>query len=169
MVTIVTHVVETLSRLGLTLAVAESCTGGLIGHLLTDVPGSSRVFPGGIVAYGNQPKLELLGVPADLLVAHGAVSGEVAAAMAEGVRRALGADIGVGVTGITGPTGGTEEKPVGTVFIACSAAEGVTVERYQWTGDGAADTEDGSPLREHNKHKSAMAALELVLRRAVNE
>jgi PncC family amidohydrolase len=167
MVTIAARVVETLSNLGLTIAVAESCTGGLIGSLITDVPGSSRVFPGGVVAYANAPKRELLGVPAELLVAHGAVSGEAAAAMAEGVRRALGTDIGLSVTGIAGPTGGSAEKPVGTVFIACAAAEGVTVERHQWTGDDNGPSENGSPLREHNKHKSALAALELVLRRVV--
>lgn len=165
MTAIATQVVETLSNLGLTLAVAESCTGGLIGSLITDVPGSSRVFPGGVVAYANGPKRELLGVPADLLVAHGAVSREAAAAMAEGVRRALGTDIGVGVSGITGPTGGTPEKPIGTVFIACAAPSGVSVEHHQWTSDEEAGNGNGVPLRERNKQKSAMAALELVLRR----
>ena len=146
--------VRTLESRGLTLAVAESCTGGLIGHLLTDVPGSSRVFPGGIVAYANGPKRDVLGVPDELLREHGAVSAEVAGAMAEAVRRLFDADMGLAVTGIAGPTGGSAKKPVGTVFIACVAATGPTVERQQWTGD-----------REHNKHKSAMAALELALRR----
>lgn len=164
MVAIATNVVESLANLGLTLAVAESCTGGLIGSLLTDVPGSSRIFPGGVVAYGNQPKRELLGVPADLLVAHGAVSGEAAAAMAEGVRHAFGTDFGLGVTGITGPTGGSGEKPIGTVFIACASAEGVDIEHHQWTGDDDGQGESAVSLRERNKRKSAMAALALALR-----
>ena len=159
------QVVQTLENLGLTLAVAESCTGGLIGHLITDVPGSSKVFPGGIVAYGNLPKRDLLAVPVDLLRQHGAVSAEAAGAMAEGVRRALNTDVGLAVTGVAGPTGGSAEKPVGTVFSACDVASGTTVQRHQWTGDADPSDEPGSPLREHNKHKSAMAALELVLRR----
>ncbi|MGD9890479.1 MAG: CinA family protein [Dehalococcoidia bacterium] len=157
------EVVATLTRLGLTLAVAESCTGGLVGHLLTDVPGSSRVFPGGVVAYDNRSKRALLGVPADLLIAHGAVSAEVASAMADGVRRAFGTDIGVGITGVAGPTGGSDEKPVGTVFIAC-AHRGITVERYHWTSEHDGNPTNGSGLRARNKHRSAVAALELVLR-----
>jgi PncC family amidohydrolase len=160
--TLAEQVVKTLTDAGLTVAVAESCTGGLVGHLLTDVPGSSRVFPGGIVAYANRPKRELLGVPADVLQAHGAVSAEAVAAMAEGVRRALGTDIGVAISGITGPTGGSEEKPIGTVFIACAAPSGLTVERHQWTDDGA--EEPSGTHRERNKQKSAAAALDLVLR-----
>jgi PncC family amidohydrolase len=168
MIATAAQVVETLSRRGLTVAVAESCTGGLIGHLLTDVPGSSRVYPGGIVAYGNQPKRDLLGVPAELLIAHGAVSAEVASAMAEGVRRAFGANIGIGVTGITGPTGGSEEKPIGTVYIACSAA-GVIVERHQWTSESSEAVEDGSGTRDFNKRRSASAALEMILRCAGGE
>jgi nicotinamide-nucleotide amidase len=161
------QVVETLSRRGLTVAVAESCTGGLIGHLLSDVPGSSRVFPGGIVAYGNQSKIDLLAVPAELLMAHGAVSAEVASAMAEGVRRVFGADIGIGVSGIIGPTGGSEEKPIGTVYIAC-AAQRVCVERHQWTGEGD-QAAGGHAIREVNKRRSASAALELILRCAGGE
>jgi nicotinamide-nucleotide amidase len=106
-----------LSERGLTLAVAESCTGGLIGHRITDVAGSSAYFLLGIVAYSNQAKQALLGVREETLVAHGAVSVETAEEMAEGVRRAGGADIGVATTGIAGPGGGTEEKPVGTVCI----------------------------------------------------
>jgi PncC family amidohydrolase len=159
------RVIAEMERRGLTLAVAESCTGGLIGHLLTDVPGSSKVFPGGVVAYANRPKRDLLGVPAEVLRERGAVSAEAAAAMAEGVRRALGTEVGVGVTGVAGPSGGSPEKPVGTVFIACAAPSGTAVERFQWTPEPD-DAEDGpgSALREHNKHKSALAALELVLR-----
>lgn len=147
------QVVSALAERGLRLAVAEADTGGLIGSLMTDVPGSSRVFPGGVIAYANAPKRDLLGVPAALLAEHGAVSAEAAAAMAEGVCRVLDTQIGVAVTGITGPTGGTPEKPIGTVFIACAAPGGTTVERRQWDGD-----------RESAKHQSALAALVLVLR-----
>jgi PncC family amidohydrolase len=158
------QLVRLLQERSLTLAVAESCTGGLIGHLLTDVPGSSRVFPGGVVAYGNRPKQDLLGVPAELLRTHGAVSGEAALAMAEGVRRSMQTDLGVGVTGIAGPTGGSAEKPIGTVYIAYAGPGGMEVERHVWESAPDAGTEDGSALREHNKHKSALAALALVLR-----
>jgi nicotinamide-nucleotide amidase len=107
-----------LDARGFTVAVAESCTGGLIGDRLTDVPGISRWFLEGVVAYGNASKTSRLGVSAELFDAVGAVSEEVARAMAEGVRRRAGADVGVGVTGIAGPTGGSPEKPVGTVHVA---------------------------------------------------
>ena len=107
-----------LERRGCRLAVAESCTGGLIGERLTAVPGSSRVFAGGVVAYANEVKLDLLGVSADALAADGAVSEAVARAMASGIARALGTEAALAVTGIAGPDGGTAEKPVGTVWIA---------------------------------------------------
>lgn len=109
-----------LSASGLTLAVAESCTGGLIAKSLTDHPGSSAHFMGGIVAYSNSVKTGSLGIPRALLDREGAVSGEVALAMAQGVARVLGADAGIGVTGVAGPGGGTVEKPVGTVWYAAS-------------------------------------------------
>jgi nicotinamide-nucleotide amidase len=102
---------------GLTLATAESCTGGLVGARLTSSPGSSDVYLGGVVSYADAAKGVLLGVPDDVLAAHGAVSAETAAAMAAGVRAALGADVGVAVTGIAGPGGGTPEKPVGLVYL----------------------------------------------------
>jgi nicotinamide-nucleotide amidase len=127
---------ELLARGPTTVAFAESCTGGLVSHRLTNVPGSSKYFRGGINAYANEVKEKLLGVPADLLAAHGAVSEEVAGAMAEGARRAVGTELGVGVTGIAGPDGGTAEKPVGTVCFGLAAAGHPTVtRRYQLWGN----------------------------------
>jgi nicotinamide-nucleotide amidase len=118
------HLGQLLAERGLTLAVAESCTGGLAAELLTRVPGSSRYFMGGAVAYANSAKTQLLGVPAELIAQHGAVSAEVARAMAEGVRARLGADIGLAFTGIAGPDGGSEQKPVGLVHWAVARASG---------------------------------------------
>ncbi len=106
---------------GVTIATAESCTGGLVGARLTSVPGSSDAYVGGVVAYSDAVKEGQLGVPRDLLERHGAVSAESAAAMAAGVRAALGADVGAAVTGVAGPGGGTPEKPVGLVFIHVEA------------------------------------------------
>jgi PncC family amidohydrolase len=111
-------VLHQLEQASATLATAESCTGGLLAARLTAVPGSSRVFRGGVVAYHNDLKLELLGVGADLLAQHGAVSEAVARQMADGAARSLAADAAVAVTGIAGPDGGTAEKPRGTVWIA---------------------------------------------------
>jgi nicotinamide-nucleotide amidase len=109
---------------GLRLATAESCTGGLVAARLTDVPGSSASFVGGVVAYADEVKRSELDVPEELLAEHGAVSAEVAAAMAEGARRRLGADVAVAVTGVAGPGGGTAEKPVGRVYLHASGREG---------------------------------------------
>lgn len=111
-------VFERLKEKGLTLATAESCTGGLLSKMMTDLPGVSEVFLGGVCAYQNEIKESLLGVPHEILETVGAVSEECAAALAEGARKTLGADVGVGITGIAGPGGGTEEKPVGTVYVA---------------------------------------------------
>ncbi|MCG3137013.1 MAG: Nicotinamide-nucleotide amidohydrolase PncC [Phycisphaerae bacterium] len=105
-----------------TVATAESCTGGLLSKLLTDIPGSSRYFPGGIIAYSNQAKIDLLGVSPELIAQHGAVSAEVAEAMARGARRCFGSDYAISITGIAGPDGGTAAKPVGTVFVALADA-----------------------------------------------
>ena len=114
------RVVGLLSRSGLTLSTAESCTGGLIAKLITDIPGSSEVFGGGVVSYSNEVKMSVLGVRSETLAAHGAVSEEVALEMADGARRVCGGDIAVSTTGVAGPGGGTPEKPVGTVWIAVS-------------------------------------------------
>jgi len=116
------------------LAVAESCTGGWIAKAVTDVAGSSQWFDGGIVAYSNAAKIALLGVPGDVLAAHGAVSEEAACAMAEGARTRLAADFAVAVSGIAGPDGGSADKPVGTVHFAWAAPGGVTAARRIFAG-----------------------------------
>jgi nicotinamide-nucleotide amidase len=125
---------QTLRERRLTLAVAESCTGGLIGHRLTEVPGSSDYFLGGVVGYSNQAKIDLLGVSAQTLEQHGAVSPETAAAMATGARLAFGADVALATTGIAGPTGGTPQKPVGTVYIGLATPGGQEVWHHCFPG-----------------------------------
>jgi len=137
-----------------TLAVAESCTGGLLSERLTRVPGSSNYFLGGTVCYSNNLKTKLAGVPAQLIADHGAVSKPVAMALAEGVRRNAGASMGVGVTGVAGPGGGTPEKPVGLVFIALADERGTQVREFRFPGD-----------RERIRHLSTQAALEMIRRR----
>lgn len=139
----------------LTVGTAESETGGLIAHLLTEVPGSSGYFNGAVVAYSDAAKKELLGVPDELLVAHGAVSAQVARAMAVGARERLRVGLAVSVTGIAGPGGGSEAKPVGLTYVAVADEAGEDVRRFHWTGD-----------RAENKRLSAAAALELLLERA---
>ncbi len=126
---------KSLSEAGTTLAIAESCTGGGLCAAVTDIPGSSACFLGGVVAYHNSVKEEALGVPKAAIDIHGAVSEEVAIAMAEGARTRLGADIGIGVTGIAGPEGGTREKPVGTVCIGIAAGDARFSDRRKFAGD----------------------------------
>jgi nicotinamide-nucleotide amidase len=118
-----------------TLAVAESCTGGLLGERITSVAGSSRYFAGGAIVYANSVKSELAGVPADMIERHGAVSREVAAALAEGIRYRCEANLGVGITGVAGPGGGTAEKPVGLVFHALASDSGTEVIERNFSGD----------------------------------
>jgi nicotinamide-nucleotide amidase len=144
-----------LRERGVTLAVAESCTGGLVAEQLTEVPGSSAYFLGGVVAYANEAKVRFLGVPEALLEEHGAVSEPVVCAMAEGVRERFGADFGVATTGISGPDGGSEEKPVGLVHIALSRVEGTHAEHFVFPLD-----------RHRHRRLTAQAALDWV-RRAV--
>jgi nicotinamide-nucleotide amidase len=121
-----------LAEKGMILAVAESCTGGMVADLITDVPGASEYFDRGVVAYSNRSKEEILGVSEDILKAHGAVSSQTAIAMAEGIRENSQATIGIGITGIAGPGGGTPEKPVGTVHIAVATPEGSDVHEYHF-------------------------------------
>lgn len=127
-------IVESLKRQNKTLALAESCTGGAISNRITDVPGASEVFLGGIVSYSNSAKQKFLGVNPESLAAHGAVSDVVAREMAQGARERFGADFALAVTGIAGPGGGSAEKPVGTVFIALASAKGVEARQFlnQW-------------------------------------
>lgn len=122
-------VVHLLTQRKQTVALAESCTGGFIANRITNVPGASKIFRGGIVAYSNDAKQNLLGVRAETLEQHGAVSESVAREMAEGARKKFGADFGIAVTGIAGPAGGTKLKPVGTVFIALAGTFGTAAER----------------------------------------
>ncbi len=134
-----------------TLAIAESCTGGLITHRLTNVPGSSSYLVAGIIAYAYEAKVAALGVTWDTLNQYGAVSEQVARAMARGVRGKFSSTVGLAVTGIAGPGGGTPEKPVGLTYIAIADADGEIVKRYVWNGD-----------RVQNKEHSAQAALTLL-------
>lgn len=144
-------VLESCRERGLKIAVGESCTGGLLGERLTRIPGASDVFVGGVIAYANEIKTSLLDVPASTIDAHGAVSEEVARAMATGARERTGAEIGVGITGIAGPDGGTPEKPVGTVWLAVDFAGEVRAALMHSWGD-----------RQEVRQRAAQAALNLV-------
>lgn len=129
---------DALRQRGWTIATAESCTGGLVGTVVTNVPGSSAYYLGGVIAYANDTKVALLGVPPALLAAHGAVSGETAEAMARGMRERLGADVAISTTGIAGPDGGSTTKPVGLVFVGLATAAGSASRRLMLHGDRAA-------------------------------
>ncbi len=140
-----------LLRCGLRIAVAESCTGGLLAGALTEVSGSSAYMLGGVIAYDDSVKRSLLSVPAELIHEHGAVSEQCARAMARGVVALLNSDIGVSITGISGPLGGTETKPVGTTFIALIAPGCERVKHYLWNGS-----------RTENRARSVEAALSML-------
>jgi len=154
LVALAARVGERCLALAVRIATVESCTGGLIGHVLTEIPGSSAYYLGGFVTYSDASKRAMVGVPAEVLSAHGAVSAQTAVAMASGGRDRTGADVGVAVTGIAGPDGGTAAKPVGLTYVAVADASGSDVQRFVW-----------SASRTENKRASAEAALELVLRR----
>lgn len=139
-----------LNSRGMTLATAESCTGGGIGHVLTAIPGSSAVYLGGVISYANSVKEQVLGVPQEVLATVGAVSEETARAMAEGVCRLLGADLGIAVTGIAGPAADGTDKPVGLVYIAVSTADSTRVTEKHFSGD-----------REAVRNQTIQAALDL--------
>ena len=140
-----------LQERGLTLATAESCTGGLVGHLVTEIPGSSHYFVGGIISYSNAVKHHVLHVPQEILDTVGAVSPECARAMAHGARRVLNADIAVSITGIAGPSGGTPEKPVGLTYFHIVGPDAEWGEHHIWQGN-----------RHENKLASARNALLMV-------
>jgi len=144
----------TCLRRRLTVSLAESCTGGLVAAALTAVAGSSGYFQGGVVSYADEAKRDLLGVDEAALQAHGAVSAQVAWAMATGARDRFETDLAASVTGIAGPDGGTEEKPVGYVCFCAADAAGADVRRFVWSGDRAA-----------NRLQSAVVVLELLLER----
>ena len=140
---------------GLTVATAESCTGGRVTDALTDVAGSSGYVRGGVVAYADAVKRDVLGVPSVVIEQHGAVSAQVARAMAAGARARLGVDLAVAVTGIAGPSGATPGKPIGLTYVALADPAGIEIRRFAWSGD-----------REANKTASARVALELLVERA---
>ena len=144
---------EMLASRGLHIALAESCTGGLLTSRLTDIPGSSRYVAQAVIAYTNEAKTALLGVPAPLIEAHGAVSEPVAVAMADGARTRAGVEVGVGVTGIAGPGGGTPEKPVGTVAVAASIVAETRSRLFRFHGE-----------RDQVKFQASQAALDMVRR-----
>ena len=144
-------VIELLKERGKTVAVAESCTGGGLGARLTAISGSSAAFLGGVISYSNDAKVNLLGVDRALLEQHGAVSAPVAEAMARGARERLGADIGVSITGVAGPEGGTEEKPVGLVYVGLATADGVTARENHFIG-----------IREDVRRRSSQMALQMI-------
>jgi len=142
-----------LRERGWTLATAESCTGGLVGHRITEVPGSSDYFMGGIIAYSYEAKEKFLDVDPETLETYGAVSEETAIEMAEGVREVFEVEVGIAVTGIAGPASDLSDKPVGLTWIAISTPRGTWAESYHWEKD-----------RSGNKIQSAQAALELAMR-----
>jgi PncC family amidohydrolase len=143
---------------GFRLATAESCTGGGLAAAITDLAGVSSVFLGGVVSYANEVKEQVLGVPGEVLLEHGAVSEPTARSMAEGVCRVIGAELGFGITGVAGPGGGSDEKPVGLVYIAVATPRGTRVRRDVWPGD-----------RAQIRRSSVHAALELAIQALQDE
>lgn len=153
-----TNIGRILTERQLTIGIAESCTGGLISHQFTNAPGSSNYFMGGVVAYSNEVKIKVLGVRPEVIQRFGAVSEETAKAMAIGITGLLETDVGLGVTGIAGPSGGTKEKPVGLVYIALSFRGKVTIRKFNFTGE-----------RIEIKNQTAAEALRLIEEEAIKE
>jgi PncC family amidohydrolase len=149
---LVNKVSDELKKHQVTVATAESCTGGLLAHTLTNISGSSEYFDRGVICYSNKAKQEILGVPEDVLKKYGAVSKQVAEAMAQAIRQQASVDYGLATTGIAGPTGGTKDKPVGLVYIAIATNGSVVVKRFLFSGD-----------RLTNKESTCTATLELLL------
>jgi PncC family amidohydrolase len=149
---LVNKVSDELKKQKVTIATAESCTGGLLAHTLTNISGSSEYFDRGVVSYSNKSKQDLLGVPNQLLAQYGAVSKEVAESMASGIRQRAMVQYGIATTGIAGPTGGTKEKPVGLVFIAIATKDQVYVKDFLFSGTRLA-----------NKENAVAAALDFLL------
>lgn len=154
LVALAAQIQKVMTDRGLSLASAESCTGGLIGHLITETSGSSAYYVGGLISYSNELKEHELGVDPKTLELHGAVSAQTCVAMAEGARRRYGAAVGVAVTGVAGPDGGTDRKPVGLTYVGVADEAGHDVRRNVWPHD-----------RHGNKVASAEAALQLLLER----
>jgi PncC family amidohydrolase len=149
---LVNKVSDELKKHQMTVATAESCTGGLLAHTLTNISGSSKYFECGVISYNNEAKMTLLGIPEPLLKKHGAVSKEVALAMARAIQQRTSVTYGVSTTGIAGPTGGTKDKPVGLVYIALSTKDAVVFKQFRFTGDRLA-----------NKESTCTEALKLLL------
>ena len=149
---ILKNVSDQLRKNNLTVATAESCTGGLLAHLLTNISGSSNYFDRGVVTYSNKSKIELLGIPQETIKEYGAVSKQTAEAMAIGIKEQANVDIGISTTGVAGPTGGTKEKPVGLVYIGISTSRKTEVKRFLFSKD-----------RLQNKEKTCYKALEFLL------
>jgi nicotinamide-nucleotide amidase len=143
---------DTLRERGFTLSVAESCSGGLISHRITNIPGSSDYFDRGVITYSNKAKMDLLEVPKLVLESFGAVSEETAKAMANGVKKLAGSDLGLAVTGIAGPSGGTPAKPVGLVYIGCASESSTIAKEFRFSGS-----------RGDIKEQTSEEALKLVL------
>ena len=150
--TLIHKVFDELKKRHVTIATAESCTGGLLAHTLTNISGSSKYFECGVISYSDNAKKQLLGVPERLLKQYGAVSKEVAAAMAKGIRQHAQVTYGLATTGIAGPTGGTKEKPIGLVYTALSSMKTIIVKQFIFSGDRLA-----------NKESTCTAALKLLL------
>jgi nicotinamide-nucleotide amidase len=149
---------ELLRQRKMNLAVAESCTGGLLGKIITDIPGSSDYFRGGIIAYSNDIKIKFLSVPPEIISNHGAVSEQCARFMAEGTRKLFGSDIALSITGIAGPDGGTSEKPVGLIYIGFSSGDKIVVREERFGAE-----------RERNRERSATIALDMVRRYLIGD